>query len=181
MDFHYGKTVQDGYIVAIFQNTFSFEDEITEEEYNTIMDVINARPERDGYSYVLREDLTWEEVEIIEEEIDETEDELKERYLTEILESISIAQKPPKKFGSKIVTHYDADNHRIIYEYVADGSVAQSGNYLSPTAWESGMYVFAGTGNYESDGWYVYDGLVQRCIKDGAPLTFDDTEFWEVI
>lgn len=63
-----------------------------------------------------------------------------------------------------------------------DNSEFPSGDYLNPTAWEPGMQIQAGTNeDYVSDGWYILGGLTQRCIKSGAPETFDDKEFWEVI
>ena len=56
----YYKDIQNGYIIAI--GTGGGGIEITEEEYNTIMSVIQQKPPRtDTTDYRLKEDLTWEE------------------------------------------------------------------------------------------------------------------------
>lgn len=58
----YFKNIEDGYIVSI--STGSGMEEITQEEYNTILDVVRNRPTPDdGFDYRLHEDLTWEQVE----------------------------------------------------------------------------------------------------------------------
>ena len=75
---HY-KTIIDGYIFAI--STGRGQTEITEEEYNSIMDIIQSVPSAPiGYGYKLRADtLEWEQYELppapdpSEEEIDESE------------------------------------------------------------------------------------------------------------
>lgn len=55
----YYKQVSDGYIVCIGTGGGT---EITEEEYNTILDVIHNKPHRtETTDYRLRKDLTWEE------------------------------------------------------------------------------------------------------------------------
>lgn len=52
------KTVENGYILGIGEG---YGTPITEEEYATILQVINEAPEApEGYRYLLREDLTWE-------------------------------------------------------------------------------------------------------------------------
>ncbi|MBR2880783.1 MAG: hypothetical protein IKB96_00260 [Prevotella sp.] len=61
----YYKDLQDGYIVAI--GTGGGGVEITETEYETILEAIRNKPSRtDTTDYHLREDLTWEEYERIE-------------------------------------------------------------------------------------------------------------------
>ena len=67
----YYKDIQDGYIVAI--GTGGGGVEITENEYETILEAISNKPARtETTDYHLREDLTWEEYERIEP-LDETE------------------------------------------------------------------------------------------------------------
>lgn len=70
----YYKMLSDGYIDAI--GTGYGGTEITEAEYSELMAIIQARPTpEEGYSYKLREDLTWElvEVPVIETEEEATE------------------------------------------------------------------------------------------------------------
>lgn len=58
----YYKTIEDGYITSI--GTGVGQEEITQEEYNEILAVIQSRPIPEaGFDYKLREDLTWEQVE----------------------------------------------------------------------------------------------------------------------
>ena len=55
----YYKVVEDGYITAIGSNIVG--DEITEEEYIMILDVIRKKPiPQEGFDYMLTEDLRWE-------------------------------------------------------------------------------------------------------------------------
>lgn len=57
------KLIEDGYITAIGEG-FDGE-EITAEEYNNIIQLILSKPTADaGYDYKLKEDLTWELVEV---------------------------------------------------------------------------------------------------------------------
>lgn len=52
------KIVADGYIVAVSAN---YGEEITDSEYNAIMEKINSAPNAHiGYRYQLKDDLTWE-------------------------------------------------------------------------------------------------------------------------
>lgn len=83
----YYKQISDNYIIAI--GTGYDGEEITEEEYNEIMAVIQNRPYAEGKDYRLCTDLTWEEYDLPvppppdpEEEV--TEDEIG-RALEEIL------------------------------------------------------------------------------------------------
>ena len=60
----YFKMINSGYIVSLATASRG-EGNITEEEYNEILSVIENKPEApDGYEYKLREDLTWELVEL---------------------------------------------------------------------------------------------------------------------
>lgn len=66
------KQIKDGYIVAIGDNIGGVE--ITDEEYNSIKAVIDAKPARtDTTDYRLKDDLTWEvyAIEPAEEEDEE--------------------------------------------------------------------------------------------------------------
>lgn len=73
----YYKYTAEGYIVSI--GTGGMGTKITEDEYNTILSVIRAKPKAtETTDYRLREDLTWEAYEIEPpeqepEEIDEAE------------------------------------------------------------------------------------------------------------
>lgn len=66
----YYKIIENGYIYLIGTNCGG--QEITEQEYNTIMQVIRNKPKsKDGYDYKLKENLEWEIVELpifVEEE-----------------------------------------------------------------------------------------------------------------
>lgn len=71
----YYKTVKNGYILSI--STGSGEIEITEEEYNAIMSAILNKPApTESIDYMLKEDLTWEAVEIEQGEDEPTAEEL---------------------------------------------------------------------------------------------------------
>ena len=55
----YYKQIQDGYLLCI--GTGNGGEEITQEEYNSLLSHIKARPiPEDGYDYRLKEDLSWE-------------------------------------------------------------------------------------------------------------------------
>ena len=55
----YFKTVENGYIVAV--QTVEGKTEITEQEYNAITNAIHNKPiAQDGYTYRLKDNLTWE-------------------------------------------------------------------------------------------------------------------------
>ena len=55
----YYKNIDGGYLVSI--STGSGHEEITQEEYNQILEVICSRPTAEaGYGYRLKTDLTWE-------------------------------------------------------------------------------------------------------------------------
>ena len=72
----YYKIVESGYLVVI--GTGNGGAEITKEEYENILTVINEKPiAESGYDYRLKEDLTWETYELpIVEETDISSDEL---------------------------------------------------------------------------------------------------------
>lgn len=80
----YNKNAQDGYILAI--GTGAGCEEITEQEYNAIKAVIDARPTpTEGYGYRLKTDLTWERYELPEPETTD-EDVPTETVLAELQE-----------------------------------------------------------------------------------------------
>lgn len=55
------KMLNDGYVSGVCVSKIAVGEEITENEYNEILSVINNRPiAPDGYGYRLCEDLTWE-------------------------------------------------------------------------------------------------------------------------
>lgn len=59
----YYKIVKDGYITAIGTGAGGIE--ITAAEHNEILDIIRNKPTADlGYDYWLKENLTWELVEV---------------------------------------------------------------------------------------------------------------------
>ena len=65
----YYKIITDGYITAV--GTGIGDIEITQDEYESILAVIQSRPIPEaGFDYRLREDLTWEQVDapVIEDE-----------------------------------------------------------------------------------------------------------------
>ena len=80
----YYKTIEDGYIIAIGMGPGQME--ITQEEYDSILAVIQSRPIPEaGYDYRLRTDLTWEQVERL---IDD-DPELSEQEAMDILMGVS--------------------------------------------------------------------------------------------
>lgn len=58
----YYKRISDNHILAI--GTGNGNDEITKQEYNEIMSVIQSCPNGEGKGYRLCTDLTWEEYDI---------------------------------------------------------------------------------------------------------------------
>ena len=58
----YHKQVSNIYLTAIGTGPGGVE--ITEDEYNAIMDVIRNRPAAEGKGYRLKTDLTWEEYDL---------------------------------------------------------------------------------------------------------------------
>lgn len=66
------KQIENGYIVAIGAGPGN--EEITKEEHGEILSLIKSKPTAEaGYGYRLKEDLTWElvEVPVVETEDDE--------------------------------------------------------------------------------------------------------------
>ena len=71
----YYKIVEDGYITGIGKGSCG--EEITAEEYESLMTIIRNRPTADtGFDYKLKEDLTWElyECPVIERDNEEISD-----------------------------------------------------------------------------------------------------------
>lgn len=66
----YFTTEKDGYVISIGTAEKSVGIEITEAEYNEILDLIRNKPQAEnGYDYKLKADLTWELIEVpVEEE-----------------------------------------------------------------------------------------------------------------
>jgi hypothetical protein len=81
----YYKVIEDGYIVAI--GTGADGEEITKEEYDEIMSIIRNKPTAEsGYDYKLKEDLTWELVEV--PEVEPTDDEISGDELLNMIEEV---------------------------------------------------------------------------------------------
>ena len=75
----YYKNTQDGYILGIGE--YGIGTEITAAEYNEIMVAIQDAPTApEGYAYKLRENLTWELVELPPEPDDPTVEDKAEAY-----------------------------------------------------------------------------------------------------
>lgn len=83
---YYKNIEDDKYIRAICTGTGEIE--ISEEEFNTIHDIIQNRPtEEPGFIFRLKTDLTWDKLEYDEEIIDENEEEIShEEFMTMIEE-----------------------------------------------------------------------------------------------
>lgn len=78
----YYKMIIDGYLIAVGNGSGG--EEITEAEYNNLLEVIRNKPSAEsGYDYRLKADLTWElyELPIVEEE--------QTAYTTEQLEAMT--------------------------------------------------------------------------------------------
>ena len=61
-DMRYYKQIKDNYIASI--GTGYDGEEISEQDYNEIMSVIQSCPNENGKGYFLRTDLTWEEYDL---------------------------------------------------------------------------------------------------------------------
>lgn len=82
---HY-KQITDGYLWAVGENMGGTE--ITEAEYNTILETIHNKPiPPDGYDYRLKADLTWEQYKL--PEIEQTES---ARYTESQLQAMTNAE-----------------------------------------------------------------------------------------
>lgn len=55
----YFKIVSDGYIICVGKGSMGTE--ITQAEYNNIISAINSKQTVNGFTYRLKEDLTWDE------------------------------------------------------------------------------------------------------------------------
>lgn len=67
MEKNYYKIVKDGIIIAVGYGYNA--NIISKNEYNNILSIIKTAPQEDGYEYKLKEDLTWDRVELNEEEL----------------------------------------------------------------------------------------------------------------
>lgn len=83
----YSKIVIDGYIVGLGAQECcsNIDGDITEAEYNSIMSVIQNRPQADGKGYRLKTDLTWEEYDLPPEPEPSDGDELSDAEALNIL------------------------------------------------------------------------------------------------
>lgn len=81
----YYKIIVDGYLVAI--GSGSGGTEITETEYNNLLDIIRTKPiAESGYDYRLKADLTWELHELPPVPAPEDEDANEADYLAALAE-----------------------------------------------------------------------------------------------
>ena len=169
----YYKVVKDNYITSI--GTGDIGVEVSEAEYVDLKQAILNKPFEHGYTYMLLADGTWERK--IVEQI-ETEEEIKSRFVDEIMNSISVSDKPnmPPKKGYKWERHYDADSHTIMFIEVPDTDYIpdDDGTYTRPITFVSGMAVRAGL-------WYTDGDDVWEAIADGAPESFADEAFFDII
>lgn len=79
----YYKQISADYITAI--GTGAGNTEITKEEYNSILSLIQSRPQADGKGYRLKIDLTWEEYDLPAPPEPSDDDELNETETLSIL------------------------------------------------------------------------------------------------
>jgi hypothetical protein len=81
----YYKLIENGYIIGIGTGPGGVE--ITEDEYNVLLDLIRNKPSADpGYDYWLKEDLTWELVEV--PIVEPTDDEVSGEELLTMIEEV---------------------------------------------------------------------------------------------
>ena len=81
----YYKIIEDGYLTAIGTGNGGIE--ITEEEYNSLLEHIrNCPTAEEGYGYRLKEDLTWELYEL--PIIDDSENEISGDELMTMIEGV---------------------------------------------------------------------------------------------
>lgn len=81
----YQKNIENGYIVGIVKGVS--DGNISEEEYNTILDIIHNKPTAEqGFDYRLLEDLTWELYQLPEPEPEADEEATEADYLASIVE-----------------------------------------------------------------------------------------------
>ena len=79
----YFKIIKNNSLIAIGTGPGGVE--ITEAEYNAIMDVIRNRPDAEGKGYRLKTDLTWEAYDLPPEPEPSDEDELSDAEALNIL------------------------------------------------------------------------------------------------
>ena len=79
----YYKSVSNSYILAI--GTGYGGEEITEDEYNEIMSIVQNRPTAEDKGYKLKTDLTWEEYDLPPEPEPSDDDEISDDEALNIL------------------------------------------------------------------------------------------------
>lgn len=81
----YYKLIEDGYVTAIGTGVGGVE--IPVDEYNEILNLVKNKPTADtGYDYRLKDDLTWELVEV--PIIEPTDDEISGEELLTMIEEV---------------------------------------------------------------------------------------------
>ena len=83
----YNKQVSNSYISAIGTGPGGVD--ITEDEYNTIMDVIRNSPAAEGKGYRLKTDLAWEEYDLPPEPEPSDEDELSDTEALNVIMGVT--------------------------------------------------------------------------------------------
>ena len=79
------KIIEDGYIMAIGKGSCG--EEITKEEHSEILAIIKSKPIAEtGYGYRLKEDLTWELVEV--PIVEPTDEEISGEELLTMIEEV---------------------------------------------------------------------------------------------
>ena len=74
---HYYMTAKNGYIQLVGVRDAEGEGEITEAEYNAIMEMMATKPQvTETIGYALKEDLTWEAYEIERVEAEPTAEDI---------------------------------------------------------------------------------------------------------
>lgn len=66
------KVIKDNYILGVGIGERGTE--ITQSEYDQLTDIFHSMPQKEGYEYRLKTDLTWEEYEREPEPIDDLPD-----------------------------------------------------------------------------------------------------------
>ena len=81
----YYKVIDDGYLVMVGIGDGGTE--ISKEEYDEILSIIQTKPQADvGYEYLLKDDLTWELVEV--PVVDPADNEISGNELLSMIEEV---------------------------------------------------------------------------------------------
>ena len=151
-----------------------------EDNYFSVVNIIRDQPHNEGYRTHIVEHLnnglfgyeyTFEKIPV-EELSDES---LKDMFLNEILESITVGIKPVAKQGYHLVPALQGTS--IVWEFVADDPSATptaTGTYLDPIAYTAGDAVTLGL-------WYTDGNDIWEAIQTGIPVDFTDVNYFDII